>query len=118
MLKPLPSNTKFSRYRKAPKDPLKRAKRKETEGQKALTSELLSIGLKKKRKSKIIERPKTQKRKRKIKNFYKVIYLKEKRKVARGRGHTSEALERESKTQRFTATMATRKAQSKRESEK
>ena len=52
MLKPLPFNTKFSRYRKAPKDPLKRAKRKETEGQKALTSELLSIGLKKKRRVK------------------------------------------------------------------
>ena len=43
MHKPLPSNAKFSRYRKAPKDPHKHAKRKEIEGQRALTSDLPSI---------------------------------------------------------------------------
>ena len=79
MLKLLSSKTKFSRYGKTPKDPPKLAKRKETEGKRALTSELLSIGLKK-IKDKILERPKTQKRKRKIRNFYKVIYLKKKKK--------------------------------------
>ena len=87
MLKLLPSNTKFSRYGKTPKDPPKRA---ETKGQRALTQ----------------KRPKTQKRKRKIRNFYKVIYLKKNKSNGRKRPYLKCAKKRESKPQRFTATMA------------
>ena len=43
MPKLLPSEMKFSRWGKTPKDPSKRAKRKEIEGQAILTSELLTM---------------------------------------------------------------------------
>ena len=126
MLKLLPSNTKFSRYGKTPKDPLKCA---ETEGQRALTSELLSIGLKKikkiKKKDKVLERPKTQKRKRKIRNFYKVICLKNKKKSStRKRPYLKSARKREQNVEIHSnngntrIVMATQKARSKKESEK
>ena len=63
---PTKSSTKGQKLREIPKKAPKRAKRKETEEQSALTSELLSMELRKRQKrGKILKKPKAHKKKRK-----------------------------------------------------
>ena len=62
---------KFSRWGKTPKDPPRRAKRKEIEGQAILTLELLTM----KRQTKPLIKPKSEKKKKRRKKKGKIRKL-------------------------------------------
>ena len=97
--------------REIPKEAPKRVKRKETEGQNALTLELLSMELKKQQKrGEILKKPKAQKKKRKReKSETHTNYLCYKKQTKGGRSRTLKRNPKESKTQEIAMRIVARR---------